>query len=420
MRKGWAKMNIILRRLKIIALIPLFMLLASSPPATGIDSLPLPYPIFQKGMSYVTWSKEGFSTPSSDESLGLMSATGVNCVAVVVTEYQEYFNSTDIIATDRTPSEASLRHAIRKAHGCGMYVMLKPHIDLIHGDGNSRSDIGFNSEERWDKWFANYLNFIDRYLKIAEEERVEFFCIGTELSFASTRKDFWKNIVIPHARKNFRGQILYAANWDEYDKISFWDGLDYIGIDAYFPLSNKDNPSIDELRAGWKNWLGGIAALQKKTGKPVVFTECGYCSIGSAARKPWEEPLTGTPNAELQANCYKAMFETFWDKGWFFGVYWWNWNTYSDSGGIDNRRFTPQNKPALEYVKLWYRQLPGERLAFTGAMTKMPSLAGAELKARMTLEETNLKRAPADAGNVTFTGELATRPKSLEPAMRRK
>ena len=29
--------------------------------------------------------------------------------------------------------------------------------------------------------------------------------------------------------------------------VTFWDELDFIGIDAYFPLSDKKSPTIEDL-----------------------------------------------------------------------------------------------------------------------------------------------------------------------------
>jgi hypothetical protein len=234
--------------------------------------------------------------------------------------------------------------------------MLKPHVDLSSDEDNTRSDIGFNSDEKWSEWFDNYTKFITHYAKIAQEEDVEFFCIGTELSFASTKTEMWKGKVIPAVRKTFKGHIMYAANWDEYANVGFWDALDYAGIDAYFPLAEKGTPTYEELKQGWRRWIEEIERWVAQVKKPVVFTECGYASVNTAAVKPWEENRGSQPNAQLQADCYRALMEELWNRQWFFGVYWWNWNTYSGSGGANNKGFTPQNKPAAECLKEWYKK----------------------------------------------------------------
>ena len=349
-------MNLIFSTLKIrVAAIAVFLILISLTADQRTSAL-IAYPMFQKGMNYVTWSDHAFASPSSDQSIRSMAQIGVKCVSIVPTWYQDKYNSTVIERNERTPSDESLKHAIRKAREEGMFVMLKPHIDLTSDEDNSRSDIGFNSDDKWKKWFDNYTEFIVHYARIAQSEDVEFFCVGTELSFAATRTRMWKEHIIPEVRKVFKGQIMYAANWDEYANVEFWDALDYAGIDAYFPLADKGRPNYEELKQGWRKWIKDIEEWVAKVKKPVVFTECGYASVNTAAVKPWEENKQSKPNPELQADCYKALMEELWDKEWFFGVYWWNWNTYPGSGGTNSRDFTPQNKPAAECIRQWYKK----------------------------------------------------------------
>lgn len=338
-----------------ITVVAIFLALAFLTPDRRTEAS-IVYPMFHKGMNYVTWSDSGFASLASDQSIRSMAQIGVKCVAIVPTWYQKHYNSTKIEKNTRTPSDKSMRRAIRKAHEKGMLVMLKPHIDLISDEGNSRSDIGHYSDDKWKEWFDNYTKFIVHYAKMAQSEDVAFFCVGTELSFAATKTRMWKEQVIPKVRKVFKGRIMYAANWDEYRDVEFWDALDYAGIDAYFPLANKGIPNYEKLKEGWRKWIKDMEEWVAKVKKPVVFTECGYASVNTAAVTPWAENRLSKPNPELQANCYKALMEELWNKQWFFGVYWWNWNTYSGSGGINNRDFTPQNKPAAECIKKWYKK----------------------------------------------------------------
>jgi hypothetical protein len=154
----------------------------------------------------------------------------------------------------------------------------------------------------------------------------------------------------------YDGPLTYAANWnEEYALIKFWDALDYAGLDAYFPLSDKDRPTLEELKDAWQAHLAEIERWQQTINKPVVFTEIGYKSIRGAARKPWEDAI-GEVDVGLQRECYQALLETFWDRPWFSGVYWWYWGTHEKMGGGSHRGFTPQNKPAQELVVAWYRK----------------------------------------------------------------
>jgi len=317
----------------------------------------LPGPI-QKGICYVTWDKTRFSSEYSDESLKKLSTIGVEYISVCVTHYQEEYNSTKITKTDRTPSLKSTQHVINKSHDLGLKVMLKPHIDLLHNKNGSfwRADIGFSKEADWEKWFENYQKLILKYAKMAEKTKVELFCIGTELSFTTQKNSYWLNL-IEKIRKIYSGKILYAANWDNFQNIQFWEQLDYIGIDAYFPLTYKPDPTVEDLLTGWKKWKAKLNQLRKNVDKPIIFTEIGYASTSHAPQTPWKGGIYGNANPEIQAKCYEAFFKAVWNEPWMAGAYWWKWDTNVHAGGLHNRQFTPQNKPAEKIIAKHYKQM---------------------------------------------------------------
>ncbi|MBU1084599.1 MAG: glycoside hydrolase [Candidatus Omnitrophota bacterium] len=310
----------------------------------------------QKGMCYVTWDKDQFASKYSDESLAKLASMGVEYVSVCITHYQEKYDSTKIIETERTPSKKSIKHVIGKSHELGMNIMMKPHIDLIDkGDGTYwRADIGSATEKGWTKWFEEYRKFILAYAVMAEKMDVEVFCVGTELSFASQRTDEWKSI-ISEIRKVYSGKLVYAANWDNFKNIDFWQDLDYVGIDAYFPLTYSTNPSLEDLKNGWRKWKNEIGAWRSAVDKPVLFTEIGYACTPEAPYSPWKVASSGNADTNIQALCYKAFFEVIWNEPWFAGVYWWKWDTNVRSGGRYNRQFTPQNKPAQKIIEAHYK-----------------------------------------------------------------
>jgi hypothetical protein len=311
---------------------------------------------FQKGISYVTWEKERYSSPYSDESLKILAQTGAEWVAIVTTYYQDKYNSKEILPTEKTPSDKSLIYIINQAHQLGLKVILKPHIDLIDKSGGLwRGDIGFQSQADWEEWFSQYLKFILHYARLAEKTHAELLCIGTELSFASGQTVFWQKEIIPQIRKVYKGQLIYAANWDEYKNIRFWSSLDYVGINAYFPLAQKRNPGYEEIRTNCIKWADEIEMWQKEINKPVIITEIGYCSGEFAAAKPWENSCGGEVNLRIQADCYSAVLDIFCKRPWCKGIYWWYWKASPYAGGLSNRDFTPQNKPAEIILSYYYR-----------------------------------------------------------------
>lgn len=306
---------------------------------------------FQKGFSYAAWWNDTLLQSSSDLSLNNLRETGTEWVSLVPTWYQDDLHSTEIkMDKDRTPSDESIIHAIEIIHSLGMKVMLKPHVDPLNDEW--RGGIEFSDENKWDAWFNSYKNFISHYLEIANNYGVEQFCIGCELVRTTDRAE-WYN-VIDMIQENYSGSITYAADWSNYESIPFWDELDFIGIDAYFPLTNKTDPTIEEILESWRNWKQDIEEIHNITGKPVIFTEIGYRSINGCNMDPWNWQREGIIDLQEQADCYDAVFKTFYNENWFSGIYWWMW--YPDlTGGAKDKRYTPYGKPAEEILKNYYK-----------------------------------------------------------------
>ncbi len=313
---------------------------------------------FQKGISYVAWTKEGYRNANSIKSMRKLVSLGVEWICLITIWYQDRFDSTEIYPlNDKTPSDDSLLFAIRELHDLKFKIMLKPHLDLVESEGKWRGDIGFENLSDWQAWFDSYSDFILHYASLAEQENVELFCIGTELSNAAlTQPELWRDL-IRKVREIYKGQLIYAANWyKEFDGIEFWDELDYAGIDPYFPLVGSLRPTVEELKEAWEDWLQIIQSWQKDVNKPVILTEIGYKSSVGATDEPWQHSPIGEVDLQLQANSYEALLASFWDKPWFYGVYWWYWGVNPKMGGEFHRGFTPQNKPAQEVIKQWYKK----------------------------------------------------------------
>jgi len=237
----------------------------------------------------------------------------------------------------------------------GVQVMVKPQIWIRRG--TFTGTLKMSTEEDWQLLEKSYENFIITYAQLAEETNAEILCIGTELEqFVMNRADFWKNL-IQKIRKVYKGKLTYAANWDEYSRTTFWKDLDYIGIDAYFPLSDKKTPTVEDLKKGWKPWKEKMSSFAKEKNRPVLFTEFGYRSMDFTAKKPWEvQRYEEGVNLEGQVNAKKAIFEEFWTEDWFAGGYVWKWFiNHEKAGGTDDNRFTPQNKPAQKVITEYYK-----------------------------------------------------------------
>ncbi|MEL6254668.1 MAG: hypothetical protein AAFR87_21840 [Bacteroidota bacterium] len=243
---------------------------------------------------------------------------------------------------------------IKFAQEKGLKVMLKPHI-WVSGEGWA-GDFFLESESDWQEWEKEYEAYILPLAIEAEKLGVEMICIATEYRQIIRKRPEYFPKLIKQIRKVYSGKLTYAANWDNFDRVKFWDQLDYIGIDAYFPLSEEKNANEDVLCQSWAPHKKQIREVQKKFKKPVLFTEYGYCSVAYGARRPWEEGDLGGVSMEAQSEAYKAIYQTFWHEPWFAGGFIWKWYDYHERvGGKGNRDFTPQNKPVMEVIKKWYK-----------------------------------------------------------------
>ena len=198
--------------------------------------------------------------------------------------------------------------------------------------------------------------FILHYARIAAEEDVALFCIGTELTAATTKREADWRRVIQKVRAEYEGPLVYAANWwEEYEQIGFWDALDYVGINAFFPLSQSAGPSLSALRKSAASVADSIALTQARTRRPVIFTEVGFKSVRGASVEPWRwTRRRDAVDMEEQLRCYQAVFEVFWNRPWFYGMYWWKWYSDLDTGGPNHAGFTPRHKLAEELLADWY------------------------------------------------------------------
>ena len=235
-------------------------------------------------------------------------------------------------------------------------VMVKPQIWISHGEFTG--NLKMNTEENWKTLEASYRNFILDYAKLAQEVDAEMFCIGTELEqFIVHRPKYWKNL-IGEIRSVYQGKLTYAANWDEYKRFPFWKDVDYIGVDAYFPVSASKTPTLTEAREGWCKWVEEIKSVSEKEKRRVVFTEFGYRSVDFAGKEPWKSDYNMIDvNLEAQKNATQALFEEIWNKEWFEGGFVWKWHIDHDRvGGWDDSQFTPQNKPVEAVIRAHFKE----------------------------------------------------------------
>jgi Glycoside Hydrolase Family 113 len=270
-------------------------------------------------------------------------------------------------------TDEGLEETARLARRFGIRTLLKPHL-WVGGwrDAGWSGEIRMKSPEDWRTWFESYRTFILHYAGLAEASGMEALAVGTELQGTTVGQEKQWRALIRDVRKVYSGRITYAANWNrEFEELPFWDVLDFVGVQAYFPLTDKSETTMAELLAGWAPHLKTLEQVAGRTHRPVIFTEVGYRSSDKASVQPWLWRSGDDVNLPEQARCYEAMFRAVWSEPWFRGAFVWKWFPQFDTrrSSSDNN-FTPQGKPAEEVLGRWYSA--GTVPALPGALPRNP------------------------------------------------
>ncbi|MEL6538000.1 MAG: hypothetical protein AAFQ98_21460 [Bacteroidota bacterium] len=105
-----------------------------------------------------------------------------------------------------------------------------------------------------------------------------------------TIEGHWREL-IRQVRTVYSGQLTYAANFDNYHRVGFWDALDVVGVNAYFPLTeNTEEPQVTQIAQAWENHSAQFYQSLERMDlpqHPVLFTELGYTRQAGTLVAPW-------------------------------------------------------------------------------------------------------------------------------------
>ena len=299
-----------------------------------------------KGMALGLYDPEGKVYP---EMLREIRTLGADTVSLVVSWKQHDVRS-DLLAPDAqvTLPDDRLRQVIRAAHKQGLKVFLFPIVEVeIRRPLEWRGTIKPNSVETW---WSNYQSFILHYATLAAEEKAEIYSVGSELVSTEEWRDKWYALIAA-VRKIYRGTLLYSANWDHYEPVTFWERLDMIGVTAYNELTTNPDAAEDELAQAWTGIRAKLATFAHAAGKPLVVTEVGYTSQDGSAVHPWDYTSRAGLDLEEQRRCYAAFVTAWGREPSLAGVFFWQW---WGSGGLKDKNYTPRGKPAERVLRRWY------------------------------------------------------------------
>ena len=346
------------------------------------DTGPALAPGFRRGVSW--WMSEGRADAGA-ASFRRLASLGVTWISIHTWDPLQRGLDEPVFATpDRHFGFRDLGALVRSAHAAGLRVMVKPHLEMrgdepteeerrvFRGpDGEARralvarfesqmaqgehlqhNRIAMRTEADWRRWFESYEAYVLPYAREAQAAGADMFCVGREMDATVVRREADWRALVAHIRALFHGPLTYSANFDTWQGIGFWDALDFIGVSAYFALSDRPSPSLAELEAGWDRALAPLEQASRRFGRPVLLTEAGFPSIPTAAKAPWREERVRA-DVWLQARCYEATLRALARRPWIEGAYFWLWERTSPPAFRDPSHAIV-GKPASFTMARWY------------------------------------------------------------------
>ncbi len=339
----------------------------------------------------------------------------MNAVAIVVTADQSTFHSTSLSYSPTDPgntdslSDADIEQAITDAEAANLTPILTLEIRVTNEAAstlpnmignpwyNTPGNIAIYSTATATaehQWFDSYTAFAVHYAQLSQKYHLPYFIFGNDLVNMTTdtkatpgangspgdkftcngRRDCeWRHVI--NAIKSptytdfqgqqqtgggYQGKLIYGASWSgddqdnapvEFEHITWWDAVDIIGVNAYFPImkiaaadtipiptlidawhGKQDDPNLE--LAGQGDIIGRLNAMVEKFKHPILFTSVGYESTPGANNAPGATPPTTRDDLE-QAHDMQALLCAFSPQApplcpastpqtapWFVGAIW--------------------------------------------------------------------------------------------------
>lgn len=307
--------------------------------------------LFDAHASGMTWGWVGargtWDTPEAEHSFDEMAPLNLTWVTLAFAALQDTAQSTDVHWREAPAlTDDEVRWGIRAARERGYKVCLKPTVNCT--DGTWRGYIGFfdwdvPGEATWAEWFASYQEYIVHFATIAEEQKVDLFCVGCEMVRSDSRDAEWRTLIAA-VREVYSGPITYNCDKYQEDHITWWDAVDVISASGYYPTGQ------------WEAQLDRIEPVVQAHRKPFLFIEAGCPSRDTSPARPNDWTLVGEPSGEAQASYLSEMFEACRNRSWVGGFMLWDWpaKLYDRATAAENDDYCMYGKPGEKVVGDYY------------------------------------------------------------------
>lgn len=295
----------------------------------------------------------GYGSPAYLRTLHEAKAQGATWIALTPFGRVGSLAGLGIDPTFEAPhaeNRVAIERAAKQAHALGLHVMLVPHLWVESGEWRAKIDPG--SSLGWRRWQASYSRYVLSWADVAERAHVDLLSLGVELrSWVTTTRAPSFLQLASDVRQRYHGLLTYSANWDDAEDTCIWSAVDVVGVNAFFPLTDHDDATPQELWQGGEKVQSLVQRLSSDTGKPVLFTEMGYTTRKNAAKDPWEWPdaMKGVVvDQKAQAEAYRGLLGPALENPRGFAGFF-VWRVYADPDDVSQESelgFSPRGKLA--------------------------------------------------------------------------
>lgn len=171
---------------------------------------------------------------------------------------------------------------------CGASIppeQMAPDLRFVDGGGYATLEEYLRAQEAADR------SWTQRVTGAPSAEAVDLAALNRRRA----RYDESWRALIAAVRGVYRGPLSYAANFDQVDEVGFWDALDAIGVNAYYPLSTwglSGERLQAALTSSWWDIAGRLNELAERNGGagrvlPVVIFELGWTRKAGSTVRPF-------------------------------------------------------------------------------------------------------------------------------------
>lgn len=281
----------------------------------------LALPAEQKGAAVLAFGSDPNWLKESPKLLDRLATMNVNAITLNFPIFMDGWNGTNVYrdteivdpksnTQNGTPTNEFLEQFIGQAKERNMNVMFRPIIDErnINPSNKWRGNI---APKNVNTWFANYTKVMVEYASFAQAHELGGMCIGAELESMEPYGAQWLGM-IDQIRSVYEGQLTYAYNHakDGYNpkRLEMAKGLDFVGIDAFFPLDAKAGATVDQVVEAWQPRIQVLQDVKAATGKEIIFAEYGAPARDTVFEKPYDDNSDVAVNDAAQETYFKALY----------------------------------------------------------------------------------------------------------------